>query len=165
MEFSTQEYSNRFHFLFQGIFPIQGLNPCLFHLLHWQADSLPPCHLGSPTVSQSLLKFMAIESVMLSNYLILCCSLLMPSIFPSIRDFFSESALHIRWPKYWSFSNSPSKEYSGLISLGLTDLTSLQSKGSSTVFSNIKIWKHPFFSAQSSLWFSSHIRTWPLEKA
>ena len=73
----------------------------------------------STTISQSLLKFMSTESVMLSNHLILCCPLLLlPSILPSIRIFSSQSALHIRWPKYWSFgfSNSSSDEYSGLIS-------------------------------------------------
>ena len=67
---------------------------------------------------QSLLRFMSIETVTLSNHLILCCPLLLlPSIFPSIRVFSNESALCIRWPKYWSFSysSSPSKEYSGLI--------------------------------------------------
>ena len=70
------------------------------------------------TISWSLLKFMSIESMMPSNHLILCHPLLLPSIFPSIRVFSSESALHIRWPKYWhfSFSISPSNEYSGLIS-------------------------------------------------
>ena len=70
------------------------------------------------TISQSLLKLMSIESVMPSSYLILCCPLLLPSIFPSITVFSNESALHIRWPKYWSFSFSisPSNEYSGLIS-------------------------------------------------
>ena len=71
------------------------------------------------TLSQSLLKFMSIESVMPSNHLILCHPLLLlPSVFPSIRVFSSESALHIRWPKYWSFSFSirSSNEYSGLIS-------------------------------------------------
>ena len=71
------------------------------------------------TISQSLLRFMSIESVMLSNHLILCCPLLhLPSIFPSIRVFFNELALCIRWPKYWSFSFtiSPSNEHSGLIS-------------------------------------------------
>ena len=68
------------------------------------------------TVSRHLLKLMSIESVMPSNHLILCCLLLLlPSIFPSIRVFSNESVLHIRWPKYWSFSNSPSNEYSGLI--------------------------------------------------
>ena len=72
----------------------------------------------SSTTSRSLLKFMSIESVMPSNHLILCCPLLpLPSIFPSIRVFSNESALHIRWPKYWSFnfSVSPSNEYPGLI--------------------------------------------------
>ena len=70
------------------------------------------------TISQSLLKLMSIESVMPSNHLILCCPLLLPSIFPSIRVFSKESVLCIRWPEYWSFSFSisPSNEYSGLIS-------------------------------------------------
>ena len=73
----------------------------------------------SIVISRSLLRFMSTESVMLSNYLILCHPLfLLPSIFPSIRVFSSESALCIRWPKYWSFSFSicPSNEYSELIS-------------------------------------------------
>ena len=73
----------------------------------------------SITNSQSLLKPMSIESMMPSNYLVLCCPLLLlPSIFPNIRVFFNESALPIRWPKYQSFSFSicPSNEYSGLIS-------------------------------------------------
>ena len=72
----------------------------------------------SITSSQSLLKLMSIESVMPSNHLILCCPLLLPSIFPSIRVFSDESVLGIRWPKYWnlSFNVSLSNEYSGLIS-------------------------------------------------
>ena len=88
-----------------------------------------------------------------SNHLILCRSfLLLPSIFPGLRVFTDESALHIRWPKYWSFnfSISPSNEYSGLISLGLTGLISLQSKGLSRVLSNITVQKHQFFGAQPS---------------
>ena len=71
------------------------------------------------TISWSLLKLMSIESVRPSNHLILCCPLLLSSIFPSIRVFSNKSALHhIRWPKYcsFSFSISPSNEYSGLIS-------------------------------------------------
>ena len=70
------------------------------------------------TIFHSLLKLTSIDSVMPSNHLILCCPLLLlPSIFPSIRVFFNESALCIRWPKYQSFSlSSPSSEYSGLIS-------------------------------------------------
>ena len=71
----------------------------------------------SITNSRSLLRVMSIESVMPSNHLILCRPLLLPSIFPSSQVFFNESALRIRWPKYWrfSFSISPSSEYSGLI--------------------------------------------------
>ena len=85
----------------------------------------------SITNSQSLLKLMSIESVMPSNYLILCCPpLLPPSIFPSIRVFSNESALRIRWWKYWSFSFniSPSNEYSGLISFRMDwfDLLAIQ---------------------------------------
>jgi len=90
---------------------------------HVQLFSTPwtAAHQDSPsfTISQSLLKLMSIESVMLSNHLILCRPLLLlPSIFPSIRVFSNEPTLHIRWPKYWSFSFSisPSNEYSGLTS-------------------------------------------------
>ena len=73
-------------------------------------------HQVSPsfTISQRLLKLRFIESMMPSNHLILCHPLLLPSIFPNIRVFSIESALHIRWSKYWSFSISPSNEYSGL---------------------------------------------------
>ena len=108
----------------------------------------------SSTISQSLLKFMSTESVILFNHLILCHPLLLlPSIFPSIRVFFNESALCIGWPKYWSFSFSisPSNEYSGLISLGWTGWITLQSKGLSTVFSTT-IQKHQFFGVRPSLW-------------
>ena len=84
------------------------------------AQSCPTlCDPLSITNSQSLFKLMSIESVMPSNHLILrLLLLLLPSIFPSIRVFSNESALHIRWPRYWSFSFSisPSSEYSGLIS-------------------------------------------------
>ena len=113
----------------------------------------------SITNSQSLLKLMSIELVMPSNHLILCCPLLLPSIFPSIRVFSNESALHIRWPKYWSFrfSISPFNEYS--FPLGWTGWISLQSKGLSSVFSNITVQKHQFFSAQPSLWSNSHSHT------
>ena len=85
----------------------------------------------SITNSRNLLKLMFIESVMPSNHLILCCPLhLLPSIFPSLRVFSNESALSIRWPKYWSFSFniSPSNEYSGLISFRMDwlDLPAVQ---------------------------------------
>ena len=86
----------------------------------------------SITNSQSLLKLMSIESVMPSNHLILCHPLLLlPSIFPSIRVFCKESVLHIRWPKYWSFSFniSPSNEYSGLISFRMDWLDLLAVQG------------------------------------
>ena len=81
------------------------------------------------TISWSLLKLMSIELVMPSNHLILCPPLLLlPSIFPSIRAFSNESALHIRWPKYWNFNISPSNEYSGLISFRIDwfDLLAVQ---------------------------------------
>ena len=83
----------------------------------------------SITNSWTLLKLMSIKLVMPSNHLILCCSLLLlPSVFPSARVFFNESFLHIRWPKYWSFSISPSNEYSGLISFRIDwfDLLAVQ---------------------------------------
>ena len=114
------------------------------------------------TNSQSLLKFLSIESVMPSNHLILHHPLLLlTSIFPSIRVISNKSVLHNRWPKYWSFSFSISlsKQYSGLISLGLKGLISLQSKGLPRVFSSTTVQKHQFFGAQLSLWFNSHIHT------
>ena len=93
-----------------------------------------PAHQASLsfTISQNLLKLMFIESVMPSKHLILCCLLLLPSIFSSIRVFSNESVLHIRFGhQYWSssFSIGPSNGYSGLISLELTGLISLRSKG------------------------------------
>ena len=117
----------------------------------------------------SLLKLMSIESVIPSNHLILFCSfLLLPSIFPSIRVFSSESVLHIRWPMCWSFSFSisPSNEYSiqGWFPLGLIGWFSLLSKGLSRVFSKTTVQKHQFFCAQLSLESNSHIHTWLLEK-
>ena len=83
----------------------------------------------SITNSQSLFKLMSIEYVMPSNHLILCHPLLLPSIFPSIRVFYNESVLRIRWPKYWSFSISPSSEYSGLISFRIDYLYLLAIQG------------------------------------
>ena len=120
----------------------------------------------SITNSWSLPKLTSIESVMPSNYLILCRPLLLPSNFSIIRVFSSESVLCIRWPKYWSFSFSisPSNEYSGLSPLGLTGLISLKSKGLSRVFSNTTVQKHQFFDTQLSFQSNSHIHTWPLEK-
>ena len=97
------------------------------------------------TISQSLIKLMFIELMMPSNHLILCCPLLLlPYIFPSIRVFSNELALLIRWPKYWSFSFSisPSNEYSGLISFRIDWFDLLLSKGLSRIFSSTAVWKH-----------------------
>ena len=98
-----------------------------FFVTPWTAacqPSLPITH------SQSLLKFMSIESVTPSNHLILCRPLLLlPSIFPSIRVFSNKSVLHIRWPEYWNFSISPSSEYSGLISFRMDWLDLLAVQG------------------------------------
>ena len=117
------------------------------------------------TISQSLLKLMSTKSVMPSNHLILCHRLLSPSphasIFPSIRVFSNQLGLCIRCPKYWSFSFSisPSNEYSGLISLRIDWFDLQLSNGLSRVFSNTTVQKHQFFSAQPSLWSNSHIYT------
>ena len=105
---------------------------------HRLQHARPP---GSITSSQSLLKLMPIESVMPSNHLILCRPLLLlPSIFPSIKVFSNESVLRIRWPKYWSFSFSisPSNEYSGLIAvrMDLLDLLASLLGKANSVFTN-----------------------------
>ena len=95
-------------------------------------STVAPQALLSSTISQSLLKFMSTELVMLFNHLIFCCPLLLlPSVFPRIRVFSNESVLRIRWPKYWSFSFSisPSHEYSGLISFRMDWLDLLAVQG------------------------------------
>ena len=100
------------------------------------------------------------------QHLILCSPLLLPpSIFPSIKDFSSELVLHIKWPKYWSFSFSirPSMNIEDWFPLGLTSLI-LQSKGLSRVFSSTTVQKHQFFTAHPSLWTNSHINAWLLWK-
>ena len=96
------------------------------------------------TISWSLLKLMSIVLMMLSNHLILCCPLLLPSIFPSLRVFSNELVLRIRRPKYWSFSfsNGLSNEYSGLISFSIDWLISLLCKGLSRVFFSTTVQKH-----------------------
>ena len=92
--------------------------------------------------------------------------LLLPSIFPSIEVFSNESALSIRWPKYWSFgfSISPSNEYSGLISFLIDWFDLLAVHGSLKGLSSTTIWKHQCFGTQPSLWSNSYICTWLLEK-
>ena len=120
----------------------------------------------SITNSQSPPKPMSIVSMMPSNHLILCrLLLLLPSVFPSIRVFSSESALHIRWPKYWSssFSISPSSEHSGLISFRMDWLDLLALQGTLKSLLQLHSSKHQFFGAQLSLWSSSHICTWLME--
>ena len=108
---------------------VQSLSRVQLFAIPWTATCLASL---SITNSRSLLKLMSIESVMPFNRLILCCPLLLlPSIFPSIRVFSSESVLHIRWPNYWSFSFniSPSNEYSGLISFRMDWLDLLAVQG------------------------------------
>ena len=107
-----------------------------------------------------LAQLMSTDSVLPSNHLILCCPLLlMPSIFPSIRVFPNESTLPIRQPKYgnFSFSISPSNEYSRLISCRIDWFDLLVVHG--TLFSNTTVQKHQFFGVQASLWSNSHVCT------
>ena len=114
--------------------------------------------------SWSLPKFISIASVTPSGHLILWCPLLLlPSIFPSIRDFSKELSVHIRWPKYWSFSFSigSSNEYSGLISLKIDWFDLLAVQGLSRVFSSTTVRRHQFFGALPSLWSSSQNHTRP----
>ena len=112
------------------------------------------------TLSWSLLKLMSIELMMPFYHLLLCCSLLLLlSIIPNIKVFSNELALCIRWPKYWSFSISPSNEPQGSFPLALTGLVSLLSKGLSRVFSHTAVQKHQFFGAQPSSQSNSHIHT------
>ena len=128
------------------------------------SDSLWP-HGLSLTIFWSLPELMFIASVMLFSHLILWRPLLLlPSIFPSIRDYSNELSVRIRWPKYWSFSLtiSPSSEYSELISLKIDGLISLLSKGLSGVFSSTTVRRYQFFGILPSLWSSSHNRSWPL---
>ena len=133
---------------------VQSLGHVLFLVTPWAAARRASL---SFTLSWSLLKLMSVESVILSSYLILCRPLLLlPLIFPSIRVFSDESALCIRWSKYWRFSISPSNEYSGLNSFRIDQFDLLAVQG---VFSSNTIQKHQFFSAQTVLWSNSHIHT------
>ena len=109
-----------------GISSVQLLSRVLFFVTPWTAARQPSL---SITNSWSLLKLMSVESVMPSNYFILCHPLLLlPSVFSSMRIFSNESVLYIRRPKCWSFSISPSNEYSGLISFRMDwfDLLAVQ---------------------------------------
>ena len=126
----------------------------------------------SITNSRSLLKLMSIESVMPSNYLILCHPLLLlHSIFPSIRVFSNKSVLHIRWPKYWnfSFSISPSNEYSGLISFRMDwlDLLAVQGTLKSLLQHHTSkasiFWHSAFFIVQLSHPYMTHWKNHSLD--
>ena len=133
------------------------------------ATSWTAAHQVSPsiTTSWSLLKLMSTESFMPSNHLILCHPLLLtPSIFPSIRVFSNESALHIRWPKFWNFSFSitPSNEYSEFNSFRTDWFNLLAVQGTIRVFSRTTAQNHQFFGAHPSLRPNSHIHAWLLEK-
>ena len=143
---------------------VQSLSRVRLFVTPWIAACQAPL---SITNTWSSTKLMSIESVKPSSYLILCRPLLLlPPIPPSIRVFSCESTLHLRWPKYWSFSFSisPSKEIPGWSPLEWTCWISLQSKGLSRVFSNTTVQRHQFFGAQPSSQSNSHIHTWPLEK-
>ena len=137
------------------------------HVLHFATPWTAACQASLSFInSQSLLKFMFIESVMPSNHLILCHSLLLlPSIFPSIRVFSNESILPIRWPKYWNFSVSPSSEHSGLISLriGWFDLLAVQGTLKSLLqhhSSKASVRHHSaFFILQFSHWYMTTGKT------
>ena len=113
----------------------------------------------SITNSQSSLKLMSIESVMPSNHLILCHPLLLPSIFPSIRVFSSESVFRIRWPKYWgfSFSISPSNEYSELISFRIDWFDLLAVQGTLKSLLQHHSSKASILRCSASLWSNFHI--------
>ena len=134
------------------------------------SDSLCPCGLQhtrlpcpSLSISLCLLKLVSIESVRLSNHLILCHPLLLlPSIFPSIRVFSNELALRIKWPKYWSFSFSPSNKYSRLISFRIDWFELLTIQG--------ETWVPHIHIEATSRWFhiqivtESGLKHWPLDR-
>ena len=140
-------------------------------LIHVQLFAIPwsgsiPGFL-SFTIFTIFLTLMSIESVMPSNHLILCCTLLfLPPIFTSIKVFSNELALHIRWPKDWSFSfsTSPSNEYLGLISFRIDWFDLFTVQGTLKSLLQYHNWKHQFFSTQPSLWSNCHIHTGLLEK-
>ena len=125
------------HFTCESVVVVQSLSHVQLFVTSWTAAH--QAHL-SFSISWTLLKFVSIEPVMPSNRFILCRPLLLlPSIYPSIRVFSNELAPPIRRSKHWSFSVSPSNEYSGLISFRIDWLVSLQSKGLTRVFFNTTV--------------------------
>ena len=156
---NCQFRSNKMDYLFIQGQSVQSLGCVRLFATPWTAAHQPSLSVIS---SWSSPKFMSVESVMPSSHLILCCPLLLPpSIFSIIRIFSSESGLGIRWPKYWSysFSISPSNEYSGLISFKMDWLDLLAVHRLSRVFSNTTVQKHQFFIPQLSLQSNSHMTT------
>ena len=148
----------------QSVSSVQLLSRVQLFMNPWMAAR--QASLSIPN-SQSLLKLMSIESVIPSSHLILCRPLLLlPPIPPSIRVFSNESALCIRWPKYWSFSVniSPSNERPGLISFRMDWLDLLAVQGTLKSFLQHQVQKHQFFGAQLSSQSNSYIHTWPLGK-
>ena len=128
---------------------IQSLSPV--QLLATTQTAACQASLAFP-ISRSLLKLMSIKLMMPSNHFILCCPfLLLCSIFPSIRVFSNELVLCIRWPKYWSFSISPSNEYSGLICFGIDQFDLLAVQGTLNSLLQHRSWK------ASILWCSAFL--------
>ena len=156
---SSAEEHGLFPFLVDDTCSVQPLSRVRLSATPWTAARQASL---SITNSWSLLKLMSIELVMPSNHLILCCPLLLPPlIFSNIRVFSNESVLCIRWPKDWtfSFSISPSNEYSELMSFTIDWSDFLAVQGTLRVFSNTTVQKHQFFGAQPSLWSNSHNHT------
>ena len=144
-------------FQFRQTAVLQSLSHVQLFVMPWTAARQLP---QSSTISWSLLKFMPIEWVILSNHLVICLPfLLLPSIFSRIRVFSNESALGIRQPKYWRFSTSLSKEYSDLISFRIdwSDLPVIQGTLKGLLQNHNQ--KYQLFSTQPSLWSNSHICT------
>ena len=156
MEFSRQEYCS-------GFSSVQLLSCVWLFVTPWITARQASL---SMTNTQSSCKLTSIELVMPSSHLILCRPLLLlPLIPPSIRVFPNESTLHMRWPKYWSFSFSISlsNEHPGLIPFRMDwlDLLAVQGTLKSLLHT---VQKHQFFGAQLSSQSNSHIHTWPLDK-
>ena len=166
LQYSTWNSAHRYVTAWMGgglvgeLLLVQSLSCVTLFVTPWTTE-----HQASLSFTIFLLRLMSIESMMPSNHLILCPHLvLLSSMFPSLRVFSNELALHIRRPKHWSFSFSisPSNEYSGLISFRI-DWFHLAVHGT-PVFSSTIVQKHQFFITQPSLWSNSHICTWLLEK-
>ena len=168
------------HFLLFSLHQVTYYPSCCFSVTQSSPTLCNPmdCSMPGLHVPHHLLEFAQVHAhctVMPSSHLILWCPLLiLPSIFPSIREFSNESSVCIRWLKYWNFnfSISCSSEHSGLISLKiswlkkkkkrLTGFISFLSKGLSVIFSSTTVWRHQFFDILPSLRSSSHNCTWPL---